>query len=159
MGYVRDAIKWRTTYTKALKAHKGNGLCQRCNKVEDDIHIFFQCEDLVPALDRFKKLIESEGRATWTAKSLLIGESVGCSNGLWTVLRVEILWWLWLARLEAIYGGIKEDFGKLKEKIIKAREEYFSVTLVEIEERIKQLANKGQNVVDALELETRSRKK
>ena len=127
--------------------------------MEDDIHIFFQCEDIVPALDRFKKLIESEGRATWTAKSLLIGDSVGCSNGLWTVLRVEILWWLWLARLEAIYGGLKEDFGKLKEKIIKAREDYFSVSLKKIEERTEELANKGQNVVEALELESLSRKK
>ena len=43
--------------------------------------------------------------------------------------------------------------------MIKAREEYFSVTLVEIEERTEQLANKGQNVVEALELESLSRKK
>ena len=127
--------------------------------MEDDIHIFFQCEWIVLALDRIKKLIESEGRASWPAKSLLIGDSVGCSNGLWTVLRVEILWWLWLARLEAIYGGLKEDFGKLKEKIIKAGEEYFLVTLVKIEERTEQLANKGQNVVEALELESLCRKK
>ena len=127
--------------------------------MEDDIHIFFQCEGIVPALDRIKKIIESEGRASWSAKSLLIGDSVGCSNGLWTVLRVEILWWLWLARLDAIYGGLKEDFGKLKEKMIKAGEEYFSVTLVEIEERTEQLVNKGQNVVEALELESLSKKK
>ena len=66
---------------------------------------------------------------------------------------------MWLARLDAIYGGLKEDFGKLKEKIIKAGEEYFSVTLVEIKERIEQLANKGQNVVEVLELESLSRKK
>ena len=75
------------------------------------------------------------------------------------VLKVELLWWLWLARLDAIYGGLKEDFGKLKEKIIKAGVEYFSVTLLEIEERTEQLANKGQNVVEALELESLSRKK
>ena len=110
-------------------------------------------------MDQIKKLIESEGRASWSAKSLLIGDSVGCSKGLWTVLRVEILWWLWLARLDAIYGGLKEDFGKLKEKIIKAGEEYFSVTLGEIEERTEQLANKRQNVVEALELESLGRKK
>ena len=93
------------------------------------------------------------------AKSLLIGDFVGCSNGLWTVLRVEILWWLWLARLDAIYGGLKEDYGKLKEKIIKAGEEYFSITLMEIEERTKQLANKGQNFEEVIELESLSRKK
>ena len=110
-------------------------------------------------MDQIKKLIESEGRAVWSTKSLLIGDSVGCSNGLWTVLRVEILWWLWLARLEAIFGGLKEDFGKLKEKNIKAGEDYFSVTLVEIEERTEQLANKCQNIVEALELESLSRKK
>ena len=52
-------IAFRAIWTnkKALKFHKGNGLCQSCNKVEDDIHIFFQCECVVPSLDRIKKLI------------------------------------------------------------------------------------------------------
>ena len=127
--------------------------------MEDDIHIFFECEWIVPALDRIKKLIESEGRATWLVKSLLIGESVGCSSGLWMVLRVEILWWLWLARLDAIYEGLKEDFGMLKEKIMKAGEEYYSKTIVEIESKIEKLSSKGQNAKDVVELESLSRKK
>ena len=75
-------------------------------------------------MDRVKKLIQSEGRVPWSYKMVLIGELLGCSNGLWTMIRVEILWWLWLARLDAIYGGLSEDFGVLKDKLIKAREGY-----------------------------------
>ena len=128
-------IAYRAIWTnkKALKVNKGNGLCMRCKKEEDDIHIFFQCERIVPFLDRIKRIIESEGRARWSVKSLIIGDPVGCSNGLCTVLRVEILWWLWLARLDAIYGGLKEDFGMLKERLIKVGEGYCSETIVKID--------------------------
>ena len=106
--------------------NKGNGLCQRCKKEEDGIDIFFQCVCIAPALDRVKNLIQSEGRAPWSYKSLLIVGLVGCSNGLWMVIRVEILWWLWLARLDAIYRELRKDFGMLKDRMLKAGEEYYS---------------------------------
>ena len=69
---------------------------------------------------------------------------------MWTVIRVETLWWLWLARLDAIYGGLKEDFRMLKEKIIKVEEEYYSRTIVEIEARTEKLTSKGQTAEDAI---------
>ena len=92
-------------------------------------------------------------------KSRIIGDPVGCSNGLWTVLRVEILWWLWLARLDAIYGGLKEDFGMLKDRLIKLGEGYYSRTIVEIDTRIEEITNQRQDAKSTVELESLSSKK
>ena len=72
----KSCLAWLITYRavwtnkKALKVNKGNGLCQRCKTEEDDIHIFFQCECIVPALDCVKKLIQSEGRTPWVIQKL-----------------------------------------------------------------------------------------
>ena len=77
--------------------------------------------------------------------SLLIGESIGCSIGLWSTLRVEILWWLWLKKLHAIYGNLFQDFSNLKDNLLKAGEEYHNRTLAVLEKKIESLDNKGRS--------------
>ena len=98
--------------------------------------------------------IQSEGRAQWTFRSLLIGESIGCSTGLWTTSRVEILWWLWLKRLDAMYGNLFQDFRNLKENLLKAGEDYYTRTLTVLEKKIDSLENKGRIFQETIELES-----
>ena len=99
--------------------------------------------------------MQSEGRAQWTYKSLLFRESIG----LWSVLIVEVMWWLWLARLDAIYGGLREDFGILKGKLLKAGEGYYSKMIVDLKSKIDKLSRKSRSAKESLELESLGRKK
>ena len=144
----KACLTWLITYRaiwtnkKALKIHKGNGQCVRCSQEEDDLHIFFFCTDISPVIHRIQQWIQSEGRAQWTFRSLLIGESIGCSSGLWAMLRVEILWWLWLKRLNAMYGNLYQDFNNLKESLIKVGEEYYIRTLERLEKNIESLGGR-----------------
>ena len=112
-----------------------------------------------PVLHRIQQWIQSEGRAQWTFRSLRIGESIGCSSGLWATLRVEILWCLWLKRLNAMYGNLFQDFSNLKETLIKVGEEYFIRTLARLEKNIDSLAHKSRSFQESSELESLGRKK
>ena len=91
--------------------------------------------------------------------SLHIGESIGCSSRLWATLRVEILWWLWLKRLNAMYGNLFQDFNNLKETLIKVGEEYYIRTLARLEKNIESLAHKSRSFQESSELESLGRKK
>ena len=83
----------------------------------------------------------------------------GCSSGLWATLRVEILWWLWLKRLNAMYGNLFQDFNNLKETLIEVGEEYYIRTLARLEKNIKSLAHKSRSFHESSELESLGRKK
>ena len=59
-------------------------------------------------------------------------------------LRVKVLWWLWIKRLDAIYGNLSQDFTKLKENLLKVGEDYYTKTLDLLESNIDNLANKSR---------------
>ena len=85
----------------------------------------------------------------------MIGESTSCTIGLWTALRVEIFWWLWLAQLGAIYGDIQQDFGTLKNSLIKTGESYYIKMLNELESTITWiLQDKQRSCFVILQLES-----
>ena len=128
------------TQKRSLRISKGDGKCARCKEEEDDLHIFFLCPKIGSFIQRFGDLVKSEGRVDWTYKSLLIGDSIGCSNELWTPLRTEILWSLWLYRLDVIFGGLRQNFFVLKEALMKTEENYFTRTLSTLNRRKEKLS-------------------
>lgn len=75
-----------------MEINKGDDNCARCKEMENDIHMFFTYPYIMAFIQRFEAPVKSEGRAEWNLKCLLIGYSIGCSFGLWSVLRMKILW-------------------------------------------------------------------
>ena len=63
-------VAYRAIWTnkKALRINKGNGLCQRCNHEEDNIHIFYKCVNFTSVIKRLQQLIKSKGCTKMTYK-------------------------------------------------------------------------------------------
>ena len=79
---------------KAKQLGIGDGKCARCGLEEDDIHIFLQCNSIAHLLAKINRYVASGGRGIVSWRQFLLGESIKCSNELWTTIRVEILWFL-----------------------------------------------------------------
>ena len=121
-------IMYRAIWTqkKAKQLGIGDGKCARCGLKEEDIHIFLQCKSIAPWIASINKYVFSGGRGWLSWKHLLIGESIGCSNESWMMIRTKILWFLWIERLAMIFQESIWNVCSLQHYLVNARERFYT---------------------------------
>ena len=77
-------------------------------------------------LAKINGYVASSGRGIVSWKQLLLGETIACSNEVWTIIRTEVLWFLWIERLSAIYQGATRNTSSLKQCLVSVGERYYS---------------------------------
>ena len=137
-------IMYRAIWTqkKAFQFGIGNGKCARCGLEEDDIHIFLQCNSIVHLIAKINGYIACGGRGSISWKQLLLGETIGCSIELWTIIRTKILWFLWIERLSAIFQGATRNSSSLQQCLVAVGERYYSKKHNLLSSRIETLQRK-----------------
>lgn len=64
------------------------------------------------------------------------------AHSLWTMLRIKILWSIWLYILDASFGGLSQNFFFFKKALFRVGRKYFSSFLISLVERIAKLSIK-----------------
>lgn len=99
------------TGKRALKAGLGDGICKRCRRETESIHhLFLGCLHNRLVLAFLNRISRKWKKQDITWKQFLLGDSLGCSLGLWNTIRACFLWHIWLQRNAAIFGSAPPIF-------------------------------------------------
>ena len=102
------------TGSRALKAKVGDGRCPRCRRSEEDIfHLFMDCPHNTLVLGMLNRILRTWKNKEVSWKQLLLGDSIGCSTGLWNTIRACFLWHMWIQRNAKVFGSAPPHINEL----------------------------------------------